>query len=82
MDRHLPGRDGLFPTDIPADVRTAAFDGLFFNLKEKWRRPFWLMLSLGVGTPPRGLSEDSAATVTGAKPNAVQTERREFAFAT
>ena len=51
---------------IPVEARSPVFNDLFFNLKQKWQLPFWLMLSLSAGIATLGLSEDSAATVIGA----------------
>ena len=56
----------LFSLAVPSDLRTGVFDILFFNLKEGWQLPFWLMLTLSAGLATLGLSENSPAIVIGA----------------
>lgn len=55
----------LFALTVPSDARHAAFNKLFFNRKQGWRLPFWLMLMLGAGLAALGLSQSSAATIIG-----------------
>ena len=56
----------LFSLAVPSDVRKGVFDTLFFNLKEGWQLPFWMMLILSASFATLGLSQNSAATVIGA----------------
>lgn len=64
---HVEADDsGIFSESVPIDARAATFDLLFFNLKQQWELPFWLMLLLSAAIATLGLSENSAAVVIGA----------------
>lgn len=65
-DTSSAGQYHFFSLAEPSDARQGIFNSLFFNLKDGWQFPFWLMLILSAGLGSLGLSENSAATIIGA----------------
>lgn len=56
----------FFYKNIPVESRRRFIDSVFFNLKNKWRISYWLMMTVSCGICSIGLSENSAATIIGA----------------